>query len=142
MLGNGFVTFIITQCLSLAKLWWICVKLHALYVFILFLILQITSCTSSRLGYVLERVAMDQDQYEQCDPSSVPVYALSAEEILDQCGNWLGCIRFRQGPAAAVIYYRKGFPEILQHEMNHCIVGGPFHVSDVDFSIQQVRIPQ
>jgi len=76
---------------------------------------------------------MDQVRWESCDPSTVVVKALSTEEVMVHCGNWLGCINFDTENEPAIIYYKHGYPETLEHEMDHCIAGGTFHESDLSF---------
>ena len=88
-------------------------------------------CASTRLGYILKNVAMDQDGVEACDPDTAKVYALSAEEVMSRCGNWLGCIFFATDSKPATVYYKKGYREILMHERDHCLARGPLHESDL-----------
>ena len=87
-----------------------------------------TGCSSVKMGYILENVAMDQPRIASC--STYKIETGTAEEMMENCGNWLGCTHFETDTKPAVVYYQEGHQEILIHELDHCIAGGPLHESD------------
>ncbi len=87
-------------------------------------------CASVQLGYTLKPVDMYQARVGSCGDEPT-VYALSREMVAEKCDGKLGCTFFAKKHSPAEIYYVQGHNEILQHEMFHCLAGGPLHEGEL-----------
>ncbi len=86
-------------------------------------------CASVQFGYALEPVDMYQERVATCG-ESYEIHELSYKEVIEKCDDHVGCTKFRLGNQPAQIFFVEGHKEVLAHEVNHCIAGGPRHEGD------------
>lgn len=96
----------------------------------LFLLLALNQgCAPVIFGYVLQPVDFYQARVTTCREFP-EIHELSYEEVIDECNDHIGCTKFSKGSRPAQIFFLENHKEVLHHEMDHCIAGGPRHVGD------------
>jgi len=85
---------------------------------------------SVQLGYILKPVDMYQARTGDCG-SNMEVHAVSRTVVEKTCSDRVGCLYFKTNNKPAQIWYEEGHREVLQHEIYHCMAGGPIHEGEI-----------